>query len=412
MAERCEFCFTRNPFTELQTDRPTLFLILAPQQIPNLLTVLLPLPSHPFLQSSTLSLLSHLLSRSTSTHSLEANKIPALLSEILSTPPKDQSVIPSWLEVVENGMISWAHDDPAAAEKEFGRVWAIVWGHLESVEGREKGVGKAAEKALAGLVRYCITEGMVLAAVEELSKVGSSSAAPAPTGKKNKKQIHQQTKPSADAPILTQIIATLQTSLHVLRALPYLSSTLTVVSALLSRLRARVPSAASLSTYDPRSPTAAQLLLLGCVSDVGELRIQKGFEYRERADEVLGMAVEVIGPEGVLSALPLNVEPDRDPSLPGRAFLLPILRAKTTNTTLAYFTNVFVPLSERLFNAKTAAERSRPVEGKVYEALVDQVWGCLKGFCDLPVDLPKVRWTMSLVLSPRRRLLTVVRSCS
>lgn len=360
------------------------------QQITPLLAVLLPLPSHPFLQSTTLSLLSHLLSKSTSTHSLESHKIPVLLSEILSTPPKDQSVLPSWLEVVENGMVSWAHDDPAGAEKEFGRVWGIVWAHLESVEGREKGVGKAAEKALAGMVRYCITEGMVLAAVAEVSKAGSSLSTPLPTGKKNKKQIHQQTKPAADAPILTQIVATLQMALHVLRAIPYLSSTLTLVSALLSRLRVRIPSASSSSTYDPRAPTAAQLLLLGCVADVGELRIQKGFELRERADEVLGMAIEVIGPEGVLSTLPLNVEPDRDTSLPGRAFLLPILRAKTTNTTLAYFTNVFVPLSERLFNAKTIAERSRPIEGKVYEALVDQVWACLKGFCDLPVDLPKV----------------------
>lgn len=50
-----------------------------------------------------------------------------------------------------------------------------------------------------------------------------------------------------------------------------------------------------------------------------------------------------------------------------------------------------VPLSERLFNAKTVSESVRPIEAKVYEALVDQVWACLKGFCDVPIDLTKVR---------------------
>jgi ribosomal RNA-processing protein 12 len=81
---------------------------------------------------------------------------------------------------------------------------------------------------------------------------------------------------------------------------------------------------------------------------------------------------------------------NRDPSEPGRAFLLPLLRNRTTNTSLAYFTKVMVPLSERLFNAKTASESVRPIEAKVYEALVDQVWACLKGFCDVPIDLTKV----------------------
>jgi ribosomal RNA-processing protein 12 len=276
------------------------------------------LPAHPHLQATTLSLLSHLLSQSTSQNSLEAHKIPLLLLEILNTPPTDNSVIPSWLEVVENGMVSWSREDPSACSAEFGRVWSLVWGYLSGDSGKERGVGKAAERALVGMARYCITEEMMTAAIDEKIKVGGAlgvlPAAPKSKGP-GKKQIHpQDQKVSATSPILAQIIANLQTSLHALRALPFLPSTLTILSSLISRLRIR-PSSVSTPTkaseYDPRMATAAQWLILDLVRDVGGLRIQKGFENKEKADEVLGMAIEVVGPEGVLEALPLNVEANR-----------------------------------------------------------------------------------------------------
>lgn len=373
------------------------------QQISPLLTVLLPLPAHPHLQATTLSLLSHLLSQSTSAQSLEPHKIPLVLLEILATPPTDHSVVPSWLEVVENGMISWSREDPAACAEQFARVWSLVWGYLSDDKASERGMGKAAERCLAGLARYCVTEAMMVDALEHKIKAGPVTV-PAKV-KGNKKQIHpQQQTASSSLPVLSQIIITLQTSLHALRAISYLPSTLVILSALISRLRLRPATSAPLaaqSKFDPRLPTAAQGLLLDLVRDVGDLRIQKGFESKEKADDVLGMAIEVAGPEAILEILPLNVEADRDPSQPGRAFLLPILRQRTTNTSLTFFTQTMVPLSERLFNAKTRVEHSRPIEAKVYEALVEQVWACLKGFCDVPIDLPKAREIKQIILGVR-----------
>ncbi|KAG5221477.1 armadillo-type protein [Salix suchowensis] len=44
------------------------------------------------------------------------------------------------------------------------------------------------------------------------------------------------------------------------------------------------------------SPTAAEILLLPIVAKVGELRTQRGFEYKEAADSTLSTAMRVLGP--------------------------------------------------------------------------------------------------------------------
>lgn len=191
----------------------------------------------------------------------------------------------------------------------------LVWGYLSGEGGKERGVGKAAEKCLQGLARYCVTEEMMVEAVEAKEEAGpeTEDGGNAYTkAKGSKKQIHpQQQGTSAALPILSQIIGSLRTSLHALRALGYLPSTLAIVSTLISRLRLRPARGGPTSSFDPRKKTVAQSLMMELVKDVGGLRIQRGFELKEKADDVLGMAVEVVGPEGVLAALPLNVESDR-----------------------------------------------------------------------------------------------------
>jgi ribosomal RNA-processing protein 12 len=49
---------------------------------------------------------------------------------------------------------------------------------------------------------------------------------------------------------------------------------------------------------------------LGLLKEVADLRNQPGFEEKAKLDEVVGMAIEVIGVEGILRELPLNIEPD------------------------------------------------------------------------------------------------------
>lgn len=88
---------------------------------------------------------------------------------------------------------------------------------------------------------------------------------------------------------------------------------LPVLAAVVSRLRLRISSVeGGLAEIDStgQGKTAAEELLLELIRDVGDLRVAKGFEHKDKVDEVVGAAVEVIGVEGVLKALPLNIEPD------------------------------------------------------------------------------------------------------
>jgi ribosomal RNA-processing protein 12 len=185
--------------------------------------------------------------------------------------------------------------------------------------------------------------------------------------------------------------------------LPHL---LTVAASLVSRARLRADSGA---------PVAAEVFKEH-VEMVGGLRGNDKFEFKEKADEVLGMAVEVCGPAWVLDVLPLNIDDIRYDSIfcvsrdclsetsadllfnnskqttPGRAWLLPLLRQRVTNTRLGHFVTFFLPLSERLYSRAQEARNStgRDVEAKVYEALTEQIWAILPGYCDLPTDLPEV----------------------
>lgn len=123
------------------------------------------------------------------------------------------------------------------------------------------------------------------------------------------------------------------------------------------------------------------------ISIVGELRKADSFQGKKEADGVLGKAVETIGPKAVLDILPLNLAKLRL-GQPGRAWLLPILRDHIVNTNLAHFSLEFVPLSEAMFQKVIENESyEKAMEIKIFEALIQQIWALLPGYCNLPLDL-------------------------
>lgn len=129
-------------------------------------------------------------------------------------------------------------------------------------------------------------------------------------------------------------------------------------------------------------------LMNGCLALLGELRLSPNESYKEQLDKTLGVAISTMGPEFFLNILPLNLESPTSSSHVGRAFLLPLLKTYTTNTTLSYFVNVLIPLGDRLAaKGEAAAARDLEMQAKVYETLVNQIWSLAPGFCDLPIDL-------------------------
>ncbi|KAA8650708.1 hypothetical protein EYZ11_011524 [Aspergillus tanneri] len=123
------------------------------------------------------------------------------------------------------------------------------------------------------------------------------------------------------------------------------------------------------------------------VKTVGELRSNESFHGKKEADQVLGSAVEAMGPAAVLEILPLNIT-EQKAGQPGRVWFLPILRDHVTNTNLAHFRSELVPLSEALYQkVMEYSSAEKTVETKIFETLVQQTWAILPGYCELPLDL-------------------------
>ena len=146
----------------------------------------------------------------------------------------------------------------------------------------------------------------------------------------------------------------------------------------------------------------ADPLFLDAIKVVEGMRGTDGFEGKAEAEAVIGAAITGVGPAAVLKALPLNLENqghsksmDKGNSRsgnPGRAWMLPILKASVKNTQLGHFSSYFVPLSERLYQRVLASEKNKAktMEVKILETMVEQIWALLPTYCDLPTDLTKV----------------------
>lgn len=327
--------------------------------------LLLSLPPSPHLTPQIYSLLSLLLSPPPNSEGFVAlANLPIILSALLASPPPSSSPADQieYIDALVAGMIKLYRQDEFTATKEyFSKAWSVLWsGILLSPTTAPEARRKAAEGlGSQGLIRYCVSNEMIDQAVEYKNQGGDLDSK------------RQKMKPPMLSKVLGQIEkAIVSQPLMLAYLLPLLAS-------LVSKMRAR-------------KGEAAKVLLLDTIVGIADLRVQPGFQEREKVDEVVGTAFEVIGVEAVLNALPLNVAPDASgrPPQPGRAHLLPLMRAHISNDSLGYFVSHLVPLSEKLFTLKVKAEEgSRAAEAKVWEVVIGQIWDCLPGFLDLARDV-------------------------
>lgn len=302
---------------------------------------------------------SHQAKRLVESSTLDAT-LDALCSPTVAPSSGDAQLIPAYLGALENAMV--------AASRESSKCWARVpkmWNDVLALALSNKSkasrdslqVRVAGRDCLSALVRYCIPD----AAIDEALDTQDGALL----------ELVESLRDGLD-----------KSALRYSHARPEL---LSVVSTLVSRLRYRPNTDVTGST--PRSEPAACLLALPLVQIVAELRAQPKFEHREHADSVIGAAVEVCGPAAVLQILPLGLLGENGKE-GGRAWLLPLMRTRITNTQLAHFVSDMVPLSETLFERRAQAEQaSKAIEAKVFEALIEQVWALFPGYCDLPTDL-------------------------
>ncbi|XP_075072014.1 RRP12-like protein [Mixophyes fleayi] len=125
-----------------------------------------------------------------------------------------------------------------------------------------------------------------------------------------------------------------------------------------------------------------------CLQTLADLRGSAHFPHIRELDSAVGAAVESMGPEVVLRAVPLQIDGTEETCDFSRSWLVPVIRDHVKNTELGFFTRYFLPLAANVKNrAGDFVQVGRNLEAKIYETLQWQIWTMLPGFCTKPVDI-------------------------
>ena len=269
---------------------------------------------------------------------VSSSKLPRMMEVIseLQPSPSDTQLVPSWLAIISRGYDVSAQIEPDETFQKLPEIFAMVSKFLESPA---ENIRISASECLVSFVANCIPTQVLLEA-----------------------SIYDQK-------ILEKVAKQAEALLSVQYQSAWLE-TFNVLGAMYDALR-----------------WAAHPVMLNITKVIGEIRGNESFRSKKKADELLGKAVRAMGPEAVLSVLPLNlVKPVKGE--PGRAWMMPILRDYVSNTNLAHFKSEMVPLSEAMFQrVLNHGQAEKTMEVKIFETLVNQVWSILPGYCDLPLDL-------------------------
>ncbi|XP_056290928.1 RRP12-like protein isoform X2 [Pseudoliparis swirei] len=144
----------------------------------------------------------------------------------------------------------------------------------------------------------------------------------------------------------------------------------------------------SLGCFYRAAGKQAHPIMTKSLQSLADLRSTPHFPFSGELDLAVGGAVEVMGPEVVLGAVPLNITGyDDDLEFP-RSWLIPVIRDHVKNTHLGFFSSYFLPLASTLMQRAVELEQAgQKLESKVYKTLQTQIWTMLPGFCTCPVDL-------------------------
>ncbi|KID88618.1 ribosomal RNA-processing protein 12 [Metarhizium guizhouense ARSEF 977] len=269
---------------------------------------------------------------------VSSSKLPRLMEIISELRPaaNDTQLVPPWLAILSRGFDVSAQVEPDETFQKLPELFAMIAQFLES---HSENIRISASECLVSFMANCIPQQVIL---------GPS--------------IYEEK-------ILDKITKTAESLLTVQYQAAWLQ-TFNVLGAMFTSFRWQ--------SY-PR--------MMNITKTIGEIRENSSFRNKKEADEIIGQAVQAMGPEAVLTALPLNIiKPVKGQA--GRAWMFPILRDYVSNTELDHFKTEMVPLSELMFQkVLDHGSAEKTMEIKIYETLVQQIWATLPGYCDLPMDL-------------------------
>ncbi|MED6200947.1 hypothetical protein PIB30_090241 [Stylosanthes scabra] len=112
---------------------------------------------------------------------------------------------------------------------------------------------------------------------------------------------------------------------------------------------------------------------------------EEDFPFKKQLHECFGSALVAMGPELLLSLIPLNLEVE-DLSK-ANIWLFPILKQYIMGARLNYFKDEILPMIERIReNARMLEAQKLLVSSRNAHALAYSLWSLLPSFCNYPVD--------------------------
>ncbi|KAM0430579.1 hypothetical protein ACHAPT_005930 [Fusarium lateritium] len=272
------------------------------------------------------------------TDEVSSAKLPRLMEIISELRPaaNDTQLVPPWLAILSRGYDVSAQVEPDETFQNLPQMFEMVAQFLESPS---ENIRISASECLVSFMANCVPRQVIL-------------------------------EPSIyDEKILEKVAKIAESLLTVQYQAAWLQ-TFNVLGAMFDSLRWR-----------------SFPIMMNVTKTIGEIRENGSFRNKKDADDVIGKAIRAMGPEAVLSVLPLNLARPAK-GQPGRAWMFPILRDYTSNTNLAHFKSEMVPLSELMFQkVLDHGQAEKTMEVKIYETVVQQIWSTLPGYCDLPLDL-------------------------
>ncbi|EEU44128.1 90S preribosome component RRP12 [Fusarium vanettenii 77-13-4] len=272
------------------------------------------------------------------TDEVSSAKLPRLMEIISELRPaaNDTQLVPPWLAILSRGYDVSAQVEPDETFQNLPQMFDMVAQFLETPS---ENIRISASECLVSFMVNCVPRQVIL-------------------------------EPSIyDEKVLEKVAKTAESLLTVQFQAAWLQ-TFNVLGAMFDSLRWR-----------------SFPIMMNVTKTIGEIRENGSFRNKKDADEVIGKAIRAMGPEAVLSVLPLNLAKPAK-GQPGRAWMFPILRDYTSNTNLAHFKSEMVPLSELMFQkVLDHGQAEKTMEVKIYETVVQQIWSTLPGYCDLPLDL-------------------------
>lgn len=279
------------------------------------------------------------------TNDVDLDKLTTLLDVIFELKPQvnDYHLAALWLAVVAKALQSFAQLAPEQCVAKLPTLLPVVSKFLESDRAD---VYTLAAQCMIAIITQTIPDAWLLEPMTQLTE---------------------------------DTITFIAEHLHLLLDVRYQHATkdvLDVVTATLLKLRMR-----------------ANPDFLDIVEVVGAWRTNEAedFPYNKEAEDVIAAAISQIGPQAVLSVLPLNLTGNAKG--PGRAWMLPLLRDNVRAADLGYFVKEIMPVVP-FFQEKAKQSQKH---AKIFETIIDQVWSLLPHFCDLPMDLQQA-FTADLAL--------------